>query len=232
MGFWGKKSINVKILGTWTVPAETMDLSQTFCLFLLMSFLGAIFARKVCLMIILLGCAFPGPMQTSGTYNLKRPRLYNLNHCLTSDFCLLSEDSFVKAQTSLISRGSLQGCMLGGKLKTSLNNVYNLWISILVLCDKSPCPPPQTRQSMENVFVPVSEVYPCLSSITASCYIAVHSSRKRDGTREWFKKSSCFRKHTTHALMVEVLTFYIWVTVIKKWIRHVFVFLLDLIFFF
>lgn len=30
------------------------------------------------------------------------------------------------------------------------------------------------------------------------------------------RKSSCFRERTTHALMIEVLTFYIWVTVIKN----------------
>lgn len=77
---------------SWTVLAETMDLCQTerpqHCVcFLLILFLGAIFALTVFVgLLFLLGCAFPGPMQTSGTYNLKRPRLYHLNHCLTLDF--------------------------------------------------------------------------------------------------------------------------------------------------
>lgn len=40
--------------------------SAAFSLFLLILVHGAIFALNICL-IILLGCAFPGPMQTSGT---------------------------------------------------------------------------------------------------------------------------------------------------------------------
>lgn len=44
---------------------------------------GGIFALTVYWKIILLGCAFPGPMQTSGIYNLKHPQLYNLNRFLT-----------------------------------------------------------------------------------------------------------------------------------------------------
>lgn len=100
-----------------------------FCLFLLILFLGAIFALTVCLMIILLGCAFPGPMQTSGTYNLKCPRLYNLNHCLTSDFH--EKDSSLKAQTPPLNAQKFN--FKESMLKKSPSNVYNLWIFFLVV---------------------------------------------------------------------------------------------------
>lgn len=71
---------------SWNTGHASDRRPATFCLFCFFWFLGAIFALTVCRMIILLGCAFPGPMQTSGIYNLKRPRLYNLNHCLTSTY--------------------------------------------------------------------------------------------------------------------------------------------------
>lgn len=82
----------------WTVSAGTPDMPQTeslhrFWLFLFW-FLGAIFALTICWMSILLGCALPGPMQTSGIYNLKCPRLYNLNHCFTSNYFKSAESSF------------------------------------------------------------------------------------------------------------------------------------------
>lgn len=136
---------------------------QHFVYFCLVLFLGAIFALTVHL-IILLGCVFPGPMQTSGTYNLKCPRLYNLNHCLNKDFYLLSEDSCVELWTSLSTSVTSRTDAESKKPQKSLNNAYNLWIFILVrycVTSRSALFLP-ARQSIENVFIPVSAVPPCL----------------------------------------------------------------------
>lgn len=95
---WGEKKETHKDPWMWTVSAGTLDTPQTeslhrFWLFLF-RFLGAIFALTICWMSILLGCVLTGPMQTSGIYNLTCPRLYNLNHCLTSTYSKSAESSF------------------------------------------------------------------------------------------------------------------------------------------
>lgn len=49
--------------------------------------------------------------------------------------------------------------------RKSLDNVYNLWIFTLVLCDKSTCPvPPSQTINEECLRIRVSAVSPCLPS--------------------------------------------------------------------
>lgn len=99
---------------------------------------------------------FPGPTQTSQVHTIwKRPRLYNLNHCF--DFGLVWEDSLCQSEEFRFKEACWEW-----KLKRSLNNVYNLWICILVLCDKSPCPIPPNQTINRECLCP------CMCSISMS----------------------------------------------------------------
>ena len=111
-------------------------------------------------------CFFPGPTQTSQVHTIwKRPRLYNLNHCF--DFGLVWEDSLCQTEEFRFKEACWEW-----KLKRSLNNVYNLWICILVLCDKSPCPiPPNQTINWECLCPCMCSISMSTSSIAARWYI-------------------------------------------------------------
>lgn len=95
-----KKKMTCKDPRRWAVPAETTDSSQTeslrhFCLFLWILFLGAIFALTVCLMIILLGCAF-----SRANADLRYIQSENALDFTTSITVWLHEDSLCQSADS------------------------------------------------------------------------------------------------------------------------------------
>ena len=130
---------------------------------------------------------FQGQCRPQVHNNLKRPRLYNLNHCLTSD---VKRTLYVELLLLMRGVSTSRKHAESKTLKESLNNVYNLWIFIiLVLCDKSPCPiPPNQTISRECLRPRICSISMSTSSIAARCYITVRGRRKRDRTGwEWFK---------------------------------------------